>query len=65
VPELAFRWDTTAGPFFGNHLGLLTLDGRTAEFALKKSAFDGPTTRATPVPEASRDLTALARNQTR
>ena len=64
VPELDFRWDTTAGPFFGNHLGLLTLDGRTAEFALKKSAFDGPTTRATPVPEASRDLTALARTQT-
>jgi phosphodiesterase/alkaline phosphatase D-like protein len=64
VPELAFRWDTTAGPFFGNHLGLLTLDGRTAEFALKKSAFDGPTTRATPVPEASRDLTALPRTPT-
>ncbi|HEY7827819.1 MAG TPA: hypothetical protein VIB99_06265, partial [Candidatus Limnocylindrales bacterium] len=57
VPAVTMRWRTTAGPFFGNHLGLLAIDGRTAEFALEKSAFDGPITRATPIPEASRNLT--------
>ena len=58
VPPVTFSWRTTAGPYFGNHLALLTLDGRSARFSLEKSAFDGPITRATPVPEASRDLTA-------
>ncbi len=57
VPGVTMRWRTTAGPFFGNHLALLAIDGRKAEFALEKSAFDGPITRATPIPEASRDLT--------
>ena len=57
VPSVTMSWRTTAGPFFGNHLALLTIDGRRARFALEKSAFDGPITRATPIPEASRDLT--------
>lgn len=57
VPDVTMKWRTSAGPFFGNHLALLTLDGRKAEFALEKSEFDGPITRATPVKEASRDLT--------
>ena len=57
VPAVSMDWRTTAGPFFGNHLALLALDGRKAEFALEKSAFDGPVTKATPIPEASRDLT--------
>ena len=59
VPPVSVRWTTTAGPYFGNHVALLKLDGRSAEFAVEKSAFDGPVTRATPVPEASRDLTQL------
>jgi hypothetical protein len=57
VPAVTMDWRTTAGPFFGNHLALLAIDGRKAEFALEKSAFDGPVTKATPIPEASRDLT--------
>jgi len=57
VSAVPIDWHTTAGPFFGNHLALLKLDGRSAVFALEKSAFDGPVTRATPVPEATRDLT--------
>ena len=57
VPAVTMDWRTTAGPFFGNHLALLAMDGRTAEFALEKSAFDGPVTRATPIPEATRELT--------
>ena len=58
VPPVSFRWGTSAGPFFGNHVALLKLDGRDALFALEKSAFDGPITRATPVSEAAVDLTA-------
>lgn len=61
VGAVPIDWHTTAGPFFGNHLALLRLDGRSAVFALEKSAFDGPVTRATPVPEATRDLTESAR----
>ena len=57
VKPVTFRWATTVGPFFGNHIALLSLDGRTAGFALEKSAFDGPVTRATPMPEASVNLT--------
>ncbi|MHB8399884.1 MAG: alkaline phosphatase D family protein, partial [Candidatus Limnocylindrales bacterium] len=57
VGPVPIDWHTIAGPFFGNHLALLKLDGRSAVFALEKSAFDGPVTRATPVPEATRDLT--------
>ena len=45
-----------AGPFFGNHVATLELDGRAAVFSLDKSAFDGPITRAAPVPEARRRL---------
>jgi len=57
VPPVDISWETTAGPYFGNHVAMLKIDGRTAEFALAKSAFDGPVTLATPVPEAFRRLT--------
>ena len=56
VPPPAIDWQTTAGPFFGNHLAMLRFEGRSAVFTLQKSAYDGPVTRATPVPEATRDL---------
>ena len=57
VPPVPIDWQTTAGPFFGNHLAVLTFDGQSAEFTVHKSAYDGPVTRATPVPETSRNLT--------
>ncbi|HEY3333928.1 MAG TPA: alkaline phosphatase D family protein [Candidatus Limnocylindrales bacterium] len=50
-------WTTTAGPYFGNHLGSLRFSGRTAEFTLQKSEHEGDVTLAVPVPEAARDLT--------
>ena len=56
APTPSFGWRTVAGPFFGNHVATLELDGRAAAFSLDKSAFDGPITRATPVPEARRRL---------
>ncbi|HEY5629444.1 MAG TPA: alkaline phosphatase D family protein [Candidatus Limnocylindrales bacterium] len=51
-------WTTTAGPFFGNHLAALRFDGRAVQFGLQKSALNGLRTVATPVAEATRDLTA-------
>ena len=51
-------WKTSAGPFFGNHLGALTFHGRDATFELhhpvKSDA--GPVTEL--IPEARRDLGA-------
>lgn len=58
VGPILFDWKTSTGPYFGNHIALLKVDGRDAHFALEKSAFDGPTTRAVPVPEAELALTA-------
>ncbi|MEO5964198.1 MAG: alkaline phosphatase D family protein [Candidatus Limnocylindrales bacterium] len=52
-------WSTAAGPFFGNHLGSLRFDGRSAAFGLDKSEYEGDVTLAKPVPEASLDLTRL------
>jgi hypothetical protein len=37
VPLLPLRWSKTAGPFFGNALGLLLLDGRSASFTLVRA----------------------------
>jgi hypothetical protein len=34
VPGTELAWEKQAGPFFGNEIGELTLDGRTARFAL-------------------------------
>jgi hypothetical protein len=56
VPAASIEWRTTVGPFFGNYLSMLRFDGMSAEFGLEKSAFDGPVTKATPVPEARIDL---------
>lgn len=56
VPDVGFGWETTAGPYFGNHLMQLTLDGRSAALALTKSALENGTTRAAPVADAARDL---------
>jgi hypothetical protein len=50
-------WTTTAGPFFGNHVASLRFEGRTAVFGLQKSEYEGEVPLATPVPEATRDLT--------
>jgi phosphodiesterase/alkaline phosphatase D-like protein len=56
APAPSFGWRTEAGPFFGNYVATISLHGRAAEFSLDKPAFDGPVTRATPVPEARRQL---------
>lgn len=37
VPPLPLHWTKTVGPFFGNALGTLVLDGRSAEFLLHKA----------------------------
>jgi phosphodiesterase/alkaline phosphatase D-like protein len=37
VPPLPLRWTKTAGPFFGNALAELTLDGRAARFTLRRA----------------------------
>jgi hypothetical protein len=50
-------WTTTGGPFFGNHVASLRFDGRTAEFGLQKSEYEGEVTLAKRVPEAYRNLT--------
>ena len=34
VPDLPLTWTKNAGPYFGNALAQLTLDGRSAEFTL-------------------------------
>jgi phosphodiesterase/alkaline phosphatase D-like protein len=34
VPDLPLTWTKNAGPYFGNALAQLTLDGRSAEFSL-------------------------------
>jgi hypothetical protein len=52
VPDVPFDWQTLAGPFFGNHLAVLRLDGRAATFALRKSSLVDGETRAVPVAEA-------------
>ena len=50
-------WSTSAGPYFGNHLGSLRFDGRDASFGLQKSEHVDEVTLAVPVPDAERDLT--------
>jgi PhoD-like phosphatase len=37
VPPPSLSWSKVAGPFFGNQLGTLVLDGRSARFALSKA----------------------------
>lgn len=59
VPAVGFDWNTIAGPYFGNHLALLRLDGRSATLSLVKSTMQDGVTRAAPVPDAARDLTPV------
>jgi hypothetical protein len=37
VPPLPLSWTKVAGPYFGNSLGFLVLDGRSATFTLQKA----------------------------
>jgi len=37
VPPLPLSWSKIAGPFFGNALGMLVLDGRSATFSLQRA----------------------------
>ena len=37
VPPLPLSWAKVAGPFFGNSLGMLVLDGRSATFTLQRA----------------------------
>ena len=37
VPRSAVRWTRTAGPFYGNELGTLLIDGRAARFSLERA----------------------------
>ena len=57
VPDVEIDWETAAGPFFGNHLAELKLDGREAFFSLSRSAkTDDGGVRAEPVQKAEIDL---------
>jgi hypothetical protein len=56
VPDVELEWETEAGPFFGNHLAELRLDGRGASFSLARSAKADGGTRAEPVPDGAIDL---------
>ncbi len=57
APVPSFTWQTIAGPFFGNHLGMLSISGRHASFELHQAeAADGGTV-TTLVPDTQRDLT--------
>jgi hypothetical protein len=38
VPAPSLRWDRTCGPFFGNEIATLTLDGPRAEVVIEQSA---------------------------
>jgi hypothetical protein len=50
VPPLPLSWDRLAGPFFGNQIATITLDGRTARFHLEgANAADGEPARMTPL----------------
>jgi hypothetical protein len=40
VPPLPVRWTRTAGPFFGNELATLVLNGRTAQLELDRARLD-------------------------
>jgi hypothetical protein len=60
VPDVEIDWRTAAGPFFGNHLAELRLDGRSATFSLSRSARTDAGTRAERVPDADLDLSAGA-----
>jgi phosphodiesterase/alkaline phosphatase D-like protein len=40
VPDLPLTWTKKAGPYFGNALGQLLLDGRSAEFTLWRAVSD-------------------------
>jgi hypothetical protein len=57
APLAPFTWTTTAGPYFGNHLGVLVLDGRDATFELYQGERTDDGTVAVPMPETRRDLT--------
>jgi hypothetical protein len=59
VPDVELEWETEAGPYFGNHLAELRLDGRGAAFSLARAAKAEDGTRAEPVPDAAIDLTAV------
>ena len=58
VAPASVTWKTSAGPFFGNHLGALTFHGRDATFELYQpvKTDTGPSTES--IPEARRDLSA-------
>ncbi|PZS12615.1 MAG: alkaline phosphatase [Pseudonocardiales bacterium] len=38
MPPMAIEWTREAGPYFGNEVATLVLDGRRAEFVLQRSA---------------------------
>lgn len=56
VPPVQLRWGTTAGPFFGNHAGVLIFDGQAARFDLLKSERAGDRVLARAEPGAARRL---------
>jgi hypothetical protein len=60
VDEVGFSWATTAGPFFGNHLAVLRLDGRAASYSLVKSATVDGESRAVDVEDSVRALAGPA-----
>ncbi|HYM83848.1 MAG TPA: alkaline phosphatase D family protein [Candidatus Dormibacteraeota bacterium] len=59
VAPVGFEWNTIAGPYFGNHVGLLRFEGRSATFSLAKSTLQDGVTLAARVDDATRDLTPI------
>jgi phosphodiesterase/alkaline phosphatase D-like protein len=56
VPDVPMAWRTIAGPYFGNHLSELWMDGRRASLTVAKSAKAGDGTRALPEDDATCEL---------
>jgi len=68
VPPLPLSWDRVAGPFFGNQLATLTIDGRSARLAFECAApVNEQTARMQPIagvtlsppPTAIKELSSL------
>ena len=56
VPPPSVEWTSTAGPYFGNDLMTLRLDGRRADLLLEQA---GPVSRGADPPAGLTELTRL------
>jgi hypothetical protein len=52
VPPQQLSWSRVAGPYYGNEIATLTLDGRSARVVVEQASIDrAGTARLTPVVE--------------